>query len=208
MVIIIDGYNFLRSVFDRHMGRLEDERALLIKKLGFYFEIKKETVRELLLVFDGGRSPHSEREVKKRIIIYFSGTRFSADEVIIEQAKKRMGEDILLVTHDRALIAQVVALNKKTVSMEAELFWHVIHQVSVEQKGALSAGIEGDVIKYKQEEDELLPSKPTELDALMEAMVLSHHKEEKNDFNDDQKRVAKNKKSKKEKTLESVIRKL
>lgn len=187
---------------------MEKERALLIKKLGLYFEIKRKTLREIIVVFDGGRASHPEREVKKRVIIYFSGIRDTADDVIIEQSKKRLGDDILLITYDRALIEHVQAFHKKVVVMQPDLFWHLMQKSIIEQKG-LRVGLVGhDIKKFDQDIDDFLPQGAADFDVLMESSILAGQLPIKDESEEPQGKVIKSKQSKEEKVIEKVMKKL
>jgi predicted RNA-binding protein with PIN domain len=109
MHIIIDGYNLIRQSdslrrFER-LG-LEKGREELIKRLAPYRKLKG---HRLTVVFDGwiGGPLREERQREAGIHIIYSRRGEKADEVIKRIARKRSGEELVVVTSDRE-IAQAV----------------------------------------------------------------------------------------------------
>jgi len=109
MHIIIDGYNLIRQSdslrrFER-LG-LEKGREELIKRLAPYRKLKG---HRITVVFDGwiGGPLREERQQEAGIRIIYSRRGEKADEVIKRIARKRSGEELVVVTSDRE-IAQAV----------------------------------------------------------------------------------------------------
>ncbi len=109
MHIIIDGYNLIRQSdslrrFER-LG-LEKGREELIKRLAPYRKLKG---HRITVVFDGwiGGPLREERQREAGIRIIYSRRGEKADEVIKRIARKRSGEELVVVTSDRE-IAQAV----------------------------------------------------------------------------------------------------
>ena len=101
MIIIIDGYNLLRNIFHKEKGKLDRQRGELIRQLSYY---KRKKEHEIVVVFDGGFFNHATREIKKGVIVVFSGRRASADDWIFEYVERNKGKELLLITHDKQLI--------------------------------------------------------------------------------------------------------
>ncbi|MBU4269949.1 NYN domain-containing protein [Candidatus Dependentiae bacterium] len=102
MIVIIDGYNLLKQVFNKVKGKLDIQREQLIKELIFYKKTNVQ-IKEIIVVFDGGLSLHSERQIKNGIVVIFSGQKISADDWIFEYVEKNKNKEILLVTKDNEL---------------------------------------------------------------------------------------------------------
>ena len=103
MIVLIDGYNLLKQIFPGVKGSLEKHRSLFIQQLAHYQAKKAKEISELVVVFDAGPSTHATREVKSGVVVVFSGTRSSADQWILEFVERKRGQEILVVTLDRAL---------------------------------------------------------------------------------------------------------
>ena len=63
MIIIIDGYNLLKQVFPRVKRKLDKQRKKFISQLGYYKKQKLETIKDIIVVFDGGFFNHATREI-------------------------------------------------------------------------------------------------------------------------------------------------
>jgi len=105
VIIIIDGYNLLKQVFPKVKGAhaLEKQRNTLIRQLGHYKSNKVDSIREIIVVFDGGVLLHATREVHDGVVVILSGQRGSADEWIINYVRKNKEKELLLVTMDRQI---------------------------------------------------------------------------------------------------------
>ncbi len=106
MIVVIDGYNLLKQIFPGAKGVLDAQRNQFVRQFGYYKRKKGKDIKEIIVVFDAGPFGHATREVKHGIVVIYSGQRRSADDWIIEFAERKKGEDILVVTMDRKLIAE------------------------------------------------------------------------------------------------------
>ncbi|MBN2179111.1 MAG: NYN domain-containing protein [Deltaproteobacteria bacterium] len=109
MHIIIDGYNLIRQSdslrrFER-LG-LEKGREELIQRLAPYRKIKG---HRITVVFDGwiGGPLREERLQEAGVHIIYSRRGEKADEVIKRIARKRSGEELVVVTSDREIAEAV-----------------------------------------------------------------------------------------------------
>lgn len=109
MHIIIDGYNLIRQSdslrrFER-LG-LEKGRKELIKRLALYRKLKG---HRITVIFDGwiGGPLREERQKEEGIHIIYSRRGERADEVIKRIARKRSGEELVVVTSDREIAEAV-----------------------------------------------------------------------------------------------------
>ena len=103
MIIIIDGYNLLKQIFPGQKNTLAKHRDYFIRQLATYKVHRENSIKEIVVVFDAGPSNHATRSVKSGIVVVYSGTQSSADEWIIEFIARKKGNELLLVTLDRAL---------------------------------------------------------------------------------------------------------
>jgi predicted RNA-binding protein with PIN domain len=168
MIILIDGYNLLRLIFHHARTQVHAEKKMLLKRLGSYFALKKETINSIIIVFDGGDARHATREVKQGIVIIQSGQRASADDWIIEYAKKHPSQELLLVTMDRKLKETVARHNIH--SMGGEDFWSLMMAaISSVQPKKEKTGLQSGVLKKIHHDiDETMPTTPYSIDLLME----------------------------------------
>lgn len=150
MILIIDGYNVLKQV--RPSKKIsDDERALFIRALDIYGRKKR---LDIIVAFDGGPYGSSAREREGDVLVFYSGARQSADALIIEQVAKFKGQDVLVVSSDRSVRQQALALGVKSIS--ALDFYEIFDQrvsVKKQEKG-------GAPVKMTQSEN-------NELDELM-----------------------------------------
>jgi len=103
VIVIIDGYNLLKQVFNKVKGKLDIFRDQLVKELSFYKKIKNEEIKEIIVVFDGGLSLHSERQIQNGVVVIFSGQKKSADDWIFEYVQKNANKELLLISKDNEL---------------------------------------------------------------------------------------------------------
>ena len=99
MIILIDGYNLLKSLYSTIVQ--DQERDEYINLLKRYAKKKKHTI---ILVFDGGFSDWQSTEKHGDVLVVFSGVRETADDVIKRYLEDMWQKDILLVTADRELV--------------------------------------------------------------------------------------------------------
>jgi len=117
MIIIIDGYNLLKHIFPHIKGSLKKERDQLIRQLGFYKKKKSGTIKEIVLVFDGGFTGRATREIRSGITVVFSGQKESADEWIVDYVSRNKEKELALVTRDRKLISSCQKENVDAINL-------------------------------------------------------------------------------------------
>ena len=213
MIIVIDGYNLLKAIFPRVKGRLDKQRDQLIRQLGFYKKQKSDTIKGIVLVFDGGRISRATREVRAGIVVIFSEQKMSADDWIIDYVERNQNKELMLVTRDRELIAQCRKHNVEVLKvmdfyriMQTRLLERVESDLQADQSGADQSG--ADVQKYERD-DEIHEIDSEALDLLMEqaSVDLSEKEEDRSQVSDSRKGRA-DTPSKKEKKRLAKLKKL
>ena len=153
MLIIIDGYNLLKTI--KGSNATEQQRSELIGFLGDY---QKRQGHEVIIIFDGGPSCRPIIERQSGVTIILAGTRFSADHCIIEYVQGRNQQDMVVVTADRELIREVKTYQVSAV--DPHTFYHRVHKRVTEQNKLEAFKYDlSDLIKYDQSdspEDEVM----------------------------------------------------
>ena len=204
MIILVDGYNVMKMVFSCRGQQFRMEKKNFICEIGKYFKIKTETVRQVVLFFDGGPTAHMTREVKNGVVVMQSGRRMSADDVIIEYIEKKNSQEILLVTNDRELIKLSHQINKYIVCMDSDAFWELICKTVIMHKGIMQSNQSSSSGMKKIYHDDADKSTSSDFDALM-AMASANLPNKDNDVFKDKNDMHKRKKRG---TLASVIKKI
>ena len=208
MIIIIDGYNLLQQIFPHVKGRLDKQRAQLIRQLGFYKKERADKIKDIVIVFDGGYIRRATREVRGGVTVIFSGQRMSADDWIADYVERKKGKDLMLVTRDRELIERCKKNNVEV--LKGTDFYDIVQSrllQSVELKLIKDVG-DGGVKKYEHDKgiDEI---ESEALDLLMEqAPVDFYEKEDVQKAADEKKKGRSQTPSKKEKKRIAKIKKL
>ena len=145
MILLIDGYNVLKSIFGGyHID--ESSRAVFIQDLARYVLKKGHSV---MLVFDGGPHQKPERTVERGIQVIYVGTRITADEYIRDYVEKFYEKDILLITSDRAVCIWCKRFG--IPSLDSDIFYRLLESDSA--LGNLEAKNTGHVIKTTKNDD-------------------------------------------------------
>ncbi|MCK4264744.1 NYN domain-containing protein [Candidatus Babeliales bacterium] len=203
MVIIIDGYNLLRSMFPKEKGQLTRQRDQLIKSLGIYKDKKD---HEVIIVFDGGFFRHASREVYNGVVVMFAGKRKSADDWIFEYVKKNAEKEIFLVSNDNELRGKCSRFKVDFIGTQD--FEDLLTGILIEDvKNSLTQ--KETITKYQQDdEDDFSKELDNQaLDILMEQAGVDFHKDE-DDGKDFRKKKQPSIKSKEEKRLRRKFKKL
>jgi predicted RNA-binding protein with PIN domain len=125
MIVLIDGYNFLKQIYPGIKGCLEISRDIFIKNVGQYKKHKK-GITEIVVVFDAGPFSHAIREIKHGVCIIFSGQKSSADDWIVHYTFKHKEREIAVVSRDKALLD---ACNKKnTTGIDVFEFYKIMQE--------------------------------------------------------------------------------
>ena len=133
MIVLIDGYNFLKQIYPGVKGCLEVLRDVFVKNVGRYKKQKK-GITEIVVVFDAGPFSYAKREIKHGIGIIFSGQKSSADDWIAHYTFKHKEREIVVVSRDKALLD---ACNKKNTTGIDVLEFHKIMQEALSNDGIL-----------------------------------------------------------------------
>lgn len=98
MIILIDGYNLLKTVL--HVSYISDkQRHQFLQLLSAYLQIR--TNNQIILVFDGGPDMYESEQLHQQISIIYAGNLQIADDVLKKKIYAMKSYDILLVTCDR-----------------------------------------------------------------------------------------------------------
>jgi len=116
MIVIIDGYNLLKQIFPGVKENLDKQKKIFIQELAFY-KSKKQEVKEIVVVFDGGLLLHATREIHQGIVVVYSGIRNCADNWIINFVARNRPKQILVVTLDRKLKASCEKMGADNISV-------------------------------------------------------------------------------------------
>lgn len=134
MLIIIDGYNLIRTVSGLDAGT--KSRDNLISILGRYKTIKG---YEMKVVFDGatygrGEQPFSPTQVISGIEVIFSGMGSDADTVIKKLASQRRDPgNICVVTADREIIDFVKRCGNTVLDPE-RFYRKILNTLNIEKE--------------------------------------------------------------------------
>jgi len=224
MIIVVDGYNLLKHIFPSDKKAFEKQRQSFIRQLAYYKHKKQSEIKDLIIVFDAGPERHATREVKSDVVIIFSGQKSTADMWIADYTKRHKGQEIVVVTTDKAL-SSACQLQGATVVRSAE-FYTLVHNCLREdiyaKQEIQESGKALDLHKFKdlniivhelEELDKLENQKPINrqaLDLLMEEASISVPKNFKEPHASEQKHTKGNAQtpSKKEKHQLAKLKKL
>ncbi|MBA3751567.1 NYN domain-containing protein [Candidatus Dependentiae bacterium] len=191
MNIVIDGYNMIKQVLKKVMIS-EKEREQFLTRLDSYARRKNHTLH---VIFDGGPYDRPTREKRKGLTVVYSGRKSSADDVIKSYIEEKLLSVMLIVTTDRHLNA--FARNHGLDSIDSIDFYAFMNDVSMPVLGFKKAP--GKAHKLNELEES------TELDTLMqEGSSVLFYKDEENEEAYD----ASKKKSRHEKKIQKIVKKL
>lgn len=199
MVLLIDGYNVLYAA--GYGGDLKkSERDRFVSLVSAY---ARALGHEAIIIFDGGSSPHPYTAMMAGVMVIESGYNQSADDLLCKKLLHFPPEIVLMVSSDRAITDEAAAHG--VVSIDADAFYDrlvdVVHRRSDPRLSSKAPRVV-DGVGYDKKE----------LDILMEK-ACAHVQPKKVDLEDEsdeyQARVSKKrKKSKAERRLERVIKKI
>jgi len=169
MIILIDGYNLLRSMFHKVKGKLDKQRDQFIKQLGFYKK-KREKIKEIIVVFDGGMPNRSTREIRNGIVVIFSGQNSDADEWIKNYIEENSKKELMVITMDREIIKKAINRGAEVVSVVD--FYGILQNTLMQE--VENNFDNGDIEKYHSDKSEAL-------DLMMEQAMLSGYESVKDD---------------------------
>lgn len=197
MTIIIDGYNVLKPLAQSNeVG--ERRRARFIERVAAY---ARSSSNDITIVFDGGDSPFPERVREYGIVVYYSGYKESADDVIKRLLNQARHADVILVSTDRDLCWY--AENLEIVTIDSHVFYGYMSEKEAFGKTS-KLRKNGELHKREGHESE------AEIDALMEEassmMFLQSDDDEYTQH--EHRRKQKKKCSKAERRLQKIVKKL
>ncbi len=128
MILLIDGYNLLRSIFHKERGKLDKQRDQFISLLGLYKRQQAEKIKQVIVVFDAGPDRHASREVHNGVVVMYSGQRRSADDWIVEYVENHRSDDIFLISDDLMLLRRCQNKSKRVTTMGTEAFYRLVQE--------------------------------------------------------------------------------
>ena len=181
MIIIVDGYNLLKQLYPNSKENLDLHKKNLVRLLGAYKKIKQDSIKDIIIVYDGGGSAHALRSVHQGVAILESGYKQSADDWIIEYAQRYKNKDVTVVTMDRKLYQSCSQFG--AFSMSIFDFMHAVSQVVQENNNTSVESYEpiDTIVKFEDanvQTDFDIPQKHGNLDSLMNqgALMKTPHK--------------------------------
>lgn len=200
MIIIIDGYNFLKSV----LGTKFVPDADMIDWMNQFNDYIHRRGNQIIVVFDAGPSFFTSKEFHKSVEIIYSGQHQTADDILKKWLEKNQAQDVLLVTSDREIrnFAQRLGVTSLAVMDFYTIFKDVMHQNIVQ------SSYDSDIV-YKTKID--AKNNDEMLDALMQqaSQAIHQYYDKDNDVDDDKSyRVNAHKDSKSDKHIMRKINKI
>ncbi len=200
MILLIDGYNVLHAVAQGH-DKNNRSRDRFVELVAAYAHARG---HEAILFFDGGTSPYPQESVVDGVTVVESGYRLSADDLLRQKLTDYPPETVIVASSDRAITDDAAAHG--IVSIDADAFYYRMVDVLCDKSATprIPTSRERATRLHRAGEDTLV-------DLLMEK-ASAHVRPKKIDLEEEfarekgQKRG--HKKSKAEKRLERVIKKL
>lgn len=194
MILFVDAYNILKQVAAQlFVGELERDR--FIRLFARYAAQKR---IEVVLIFDGGPYDRAIRSFEHGLTVIYSGSRQSADDVIRDVLIKE-SRHCALVSSDRQLVEYAHRLG--AVTFDAQEFYAFVKRTLAESPLVVRVKSAG-IAKKMHEQDS------PEIDALMEEasrhVVIKSEDVMPQDIHD----VRGKKRSKLEKKVQKVVKKL
>ncbi len=157
MVILIDAYNFLKSI---SAHKFVDDRVVQswIVEFQNYMKLRG---NKIILIFDAGPYFYQTRSVVGGVEIIYAGDEKTADDAIKTWVERHAGQNILLVTSDRQIRDH--AMHFEVVSISSQDFYKVFKSVMHQEK-VVEQKFVNTLHKIKKDES----SATAELDQLME----------------------------------------
>jgi len=197
MVLLIDGYNVLRV---GEVSREQSDREIrcFLRRVATYASAKK---HEAIVVFDGGLSPHPKRCFEDGVTIIYAGHYQRADDKIMRLLHTYQPGSLLVISSDHEI--ENCAHGAGVVTMDALAFRQLLWDKGTLLKGKASGLKAAPGQAQKRTGHKSSP----EIDALME-QASSKMMVKWDDMEPALKEKHENKKSKRERELERVIKKL
>ena len=142
MIIIVDGYNVLKTIHATPNIVTETQRTAFINSVSRYGTQKNHT---FYIVFDAGPSRSPITEKKRGTTIIYTGTHQSADDYIIHLAKKYKTRECMVITADRDLKNKVEHFNAHVIL--PHLFYTCITLKKAQEQQTATALKENQLLK-------------------------------------------------------------
>ncbi|NBP02184.1 MAG: hypothetical protein EBU90_19065 [Proteobacteria bacterium] len=153
MIIVIDGYNLLKQIFDPN-DISEKKRTAFVNLLGKYREKRG---HKIVIIFDAGPCFGPLKEKQRGVQVLFSGQDYTADDLIIQFVQEHPTKEIMVVTADRKIKQ---AVKSQLVEIVEPLYFYAKIKDALESDQTYKKN-EYQIIKLTQDSNE-------EIDALMQ----------------------------------------
>jgi predicted RNA-binding protein with PIN domain len=153
MKIVVDGYNVLKQVM-RSKQIDEHDKINFLKRLDRYARSKK---HDIVVVFDGGEQGLASKEFQGTVLVFYSGARESADDLIVRRLENLKEYHVMLVSSDRELRQKAAHFSIDSI---AALDFYELLRAYEQHTVADQKMTGGSLVKTSK-------SKNTELDELM-----------------------------------------
>ncbi len=186
MIIVIDGYNFLKSI----TGTKFIPEAEMKDWIGYFQHYVSYRGNQVIVVFDAGPSFFESYDKQGNVDVWYAGQHQTADDWIKKWLGKNNNKDVLLVSSDREIRKWADEL--AVISISSQDFYTILNTVLAEQDYHPKIQIQS-LYKTKQNE-----ASDIYLDSLMEIgsrNVVSVYKEI--EYTDPIQRIPKNKQNSK-----------
>lgn len=190
MIILIDGYNLLKSISPNSTSNDQERRAFL-KMLSSYAYRKK---HRLIVVFDAGPYEWAYKEKINGVAVVYSGRFQTADEFIMEYLDEHYAKETLLVSSDNEIGRH--ASDLEVPSIGSQDFFKVIQDVLCDEHSIAD-----------QEVSVTLESDTQDLDTIMQE-GSRHVPIKQEDLQPSTVKISSKKMSRAEKKLYTILKKL
>ncbi|MBI2345129.1 NYN domain-containing protein [Candidatus Dependentiae bacterium] len=186
MIIVIDGYNFLKSI----TGTKFIPESQMLDWINYFQKYIYYRGNQIIVALDAGPYLYESYQRYGAVEVWYAGQYQSADDWIKNWLNKNKQKDILLVSSDREI--RSCANDLGLVSISSQEFYDILDTVLQEQEHKQEIQMQS---LHKTKQDDV---SDLYLDSLMEMnsrSMVSVHKE--NEYTQDIKRTSKNKKNSK-----------
>ena len=154
MIVLVDGYNAIRR-FEKigdveHVG--ESVRMNFIRRLGMYARMKRKTITELLVVFDGGDFRWPQKEQKGGVVEVYSGFGMTADDWIAQSVTCAKTYEYVVVTNDLALKKRVASFVSLVLGVDQ--FFELVKEVFRTDKEKVRKDPSVELVEYEGDDGE------------------------------------------------------
>ena len=179
MIIIVDGYNLLRSVPPYQKTISDKERRHFIVTLNNYAKLKG---NKIILVFDGDSYDRPAKEKIGVVWVVYSGYDMNADDYIKKYIQLHYIKDLLLVSSDREL--NNYAATFKVPSIDSEIFYriikeskahHALHAIKNQQYVKIATETSHDVDSIMKNASTIVPEKAEDNEMAHKARASKKH---------------------------------